>query len=63
MAEQRNENFMDELEEQTTSFTDEDFARFERIMERRDRAALCMVIPYSRIWIDHVWLPILLVVS
>ena len=38
MAEQRNESFLDELQERTASFTDEEFARFERIIERRGRA-------------------------
>ena len=39
MAEQRNGNFLNEIEEQTTNFTDEDFARFERTIKRRGRAA------------------------
>ena len=39
MAEQRNKNFLNELEERTSSFTDKGFARFERIMERRGRTA------------------------
>ena len=39
MAEQRNDNFLNELEERTANFTGEDSARFERIMEMRGRAA------------------------
>ena len=39
MTEQRNQSFLSELEQQTASFTDEEFARFLYIMERRGRAA------------------------
>ena len=35
MAEQRNEFFLNELDERTSNFTDEDLARFERIVEKR----------------------------
>ena len=38
-AEPRNESFLNEPEERTASFTNEEFARFERTMEKRDRAA------------------------
>ena len=39
MAEQRNESFQNELEEQTASFMDEEFVRFEHNIERKSRAA------------------------
>ena len=39
-SKQRAESLLNELEQETASLTDEDFARLERmIMERRDRAA------------------------
>ena len=39
MAEQKSESFLNELEGGTASFTDEEFTRIERYMERRGRAA------------------------
>ena len=38
-AEQKNEYFLNELDERTANFTDEHFARFERIIKMRGRAS------------------------
>ena len=44
-SKQRVESFLDELEQETASLTDKDFARLERmIVERRDRAAANVVV-------------------
>ena len=40
MTEERNESSSNKLEEGTASFTDEEFARFERIMQRIGHAAV-----------------------
>ena len=46
LAKRRNKRYLNELEEQTTSLADGEFARFECVMERRCYpAALAIVVP------------------
>ena len=49
-SKQRVESFLNELEQETASLTDEEFTRLERmIMERRDRAAEHVIVVPSGI--------------